>query len=111
MADRADANVKNCLTQDIRMVRRLPDGSTDMEAVIANGNTERIHLPDPDVSLVIFGPEGVDTKTCHAKVTADVDLAVAHSRSNSNWTISIVANSLPPDSPSDINIEVGENET
>jgi len=114
MADRADVYVRNGLTGsiqgDIHVTRKLPDGSSDLDITIANGNEEMIHLPGPEVSLVIDAPEGVDSKDCPFKVKSGVDLAVSCSRTDSNWAIKIVPNELPPDVPTTVNVNLGEDE-
>ena len=108
MADRADVFVKNVLAGNINVIRKLPDGSSDLEVTIANGNEEQIHLASPEVSLLINAPKRVDTKDCPFNVKSDVDLAVSCSRTHSNWTVQIVPNDLPPDSPTTVNVTVGE---
>lgn len=107
MADRADVYIKNVLTDDIHVIRRLPDGSSDLDVTIATGNEEMVHLPGPEVSLLINAPEGLDTKDCPFKVKSGVDLAVSCSRTDSNWGMNIVPNELPPEVPLTVNITVG----
>jgi hypothetical protein len=111
MADNADVYVRNVLTDDINVVRKNPDGEIDITITIAKGNEEKIFLASPEVSLVINGPEGMDTKECPVKVKSEVDLAVTHSRTDSNWTIKIVPNDLRPSTPTTVNIDIGEDET
>jgi hypothetical protein len=108
MANRADIYVKNGLTDNINVVRKLPDGSVDLDTTVAAGSEEMLHLPDTDVSLLISSPEGMDTKECPVKVKSGVDLAVTHSRTGSNWVINIVPNDLPSDVPTTVNVDVGE---
>jgi hypothetical protein len=107
MADRADVYIKNVLVDDINVIRKLPDGSSDLEITIATGNEEMVHLPGPEVSLAINAPEGVDTKDCPFIVKSGVDLAVSCSRTDSNWGMNIVPNELPPEVPLTVNITVG----
>jgi hypothetical protein len=96
MADRADVYVRNGLTGsiqgDIHVTRKLPDGSSDFDTAIAYGNEEQI------------------SKDCPFKVKSDVDLAVSCSRTDSNWAIKIVPNELPPDVPTTVNVNLGEDE-
>lgn len=108
MAEQADVYVKNNLTGDITVVRKLPDGSSDLSITIANGNTEQIYLAGTDVSLVIHAPEGVDTKDHPLGVKSGLDLAVSHSRTDSRWTIQIVPNDLPPEVPTTVNVSAGD---
>ena len=109
MADRADVYVKNVLTDPINVIRKLPDGTSDLDITIANGNEEMIHLPNPEVSLGINVP-GVETRDCFITKRSDIDMAVSYSRTDSNWTMNIVPNDLPPEVPLTVNITVGGNE-
>jgi hypothetical protein len=114
MANRVDVYVRNGLTGsmqgDVNVIRQLPDGSSDLQATITYNNTEQIHLPSPDVSLVINAAEGVDIKDYPFHVVSDVDLEIQHSRTDSNWTVRIIPNELPPEVPSTTNVTLGEEE-
>lgn len=107
MANRADAYVKNVLTGNINVMRKLPDGTIDLEVSVAPGIEEMVPLPSPEISLVVNAPSGMDIKYCRMNVKSDVDLAVACSRTNSNWAMNIIPNDLPPDIPTTLNVEVG----
>lgn len=106
MADRADAYVKNGLTDNINVIRKLPDGSNDFEVTVKSAAEEMVPLLSPEVSLVINAPTGIDIKGYPVKIKSDVDLAVTCSRTHSNWAIKIIPNDLPPDSPTTLNVEV-----
>ncbi len=108
MADRADVNVKNVLADEINVIRQLPDGSSDVKTVIAGRNDEQVHLPGPEVALLIKAPVGMDIKECPIKVKSDVDLTVSHSRTNASWLIKILPNELPLDVPTTVNVNIGE---
>lgn len=120
MANRADAYVKNVVrdymmegevvTKDIKVSRLLPNGQSDQEIIVAHGNTntESVHLPGPEVSLVIHPPEGVIMTKCPFKVISDVDLAITYSVSECLWKVNIQENSLPPTAPLTVNIELGD---
>jgi hypothetical protein len=110
MADQAYVYVKNNLTGSIDATRMLPDGSTASTATISNANREKITLLGPDEWVVVTAPAGVDTRDCVISVKSDVDLDTLHSRTDSNWTIKIVPNELPPTTPTDVNITIGVNE-
>lgn len=110
MADQAYVYVKNNLTGSIDATRILPDGSEASTTTISSANREKITLLGPDEWVVVTAPAGVDTKNCVASVKSDVDLDTLHSRTDSNWTIKIVPNELPPDTPTDVNITLGEDE-
>jgi hypothetical protein len=108
MADRADVILKNSFGETIYVVRKLPDGTIDLNTMVASGSEEQIHLPSPEVLMQISAPEGIDTKDHLFNVKSDVDLAVSHSRTDSFWTLQIVSNELPPDTPTTVNVNIGE---
>ncbi len=108
MANRADAYVKNVFkTGNINVIRKLPDGSSDLEVTVEPGTVEMVHLPSPEVTLFIIAPTAMDIKYCRINMKSDVDLAMSCSRTNSNWAIKIIPNDLPPDAPTTLNVEVG----
>ena len=109
MAEQTDVYVKNNLNGDISVFRMLPDGNSDLSITITNGDSEQVYLAGTDVSLVIHAPEGVDIKDYPLGVRTGLDLAVSHSRTDSRWTIQIVPNDLPPEVPTTVNVNVGEN--
>ncbi len=114
MAEQADFWVRNVLREgdvggNINVIRKLPDGTIDLDTSIAKGEEEQIPILDPEVSLIINPPLGIaDTKDCYVLVKSDIDLAVSCSRTGSNWTINIANNNLPPFSPTTVNVDVGE---
>lgn len=110
MAEQADVYIKNNLEDSLSVIRKLPDGSSDLNITIAAGNEEQIYLAGTDVSLIVGAPEGVDTKDHPFVVKSGLDLAVSHSRTDSNWTIKIIPNDLPPEVPTTVNITVGGTE-
>ena len=107
MSEQADVYVKNVLTGTITATRMLPNGTSDLNVTIATDVEEQIPLASPDVWMVITAPTGLDTKDCPVKVKSDIDLAVAHSRTDSNWTIKIAPNELQPEVPTTVNVTVG----
>ena len=110
MADQAYVYVRNNLTGGIDATRMLPNGSAASTTTIGSAALEKIILLGPEEWVVVTAPAGVDTKTCVMSVKSDVDLDTLHSRTRSNWTIKIVANELPPDTPTTVNITLGEDE-
>ena len=46
MAEQADVYIKNNLEDSINVIRKLPDGSSDLNITIAAGNEEQIYLAD-----------------------------------------------------------------
>lgn len=112
MADKADVYVTNLLENDVNVFRKLPDGASDLDTVVAGKDGETVHtekiiLQGTDVSLEINAPQGMDIKGCPFMATSDVDLAVSHSRTDSFWTAQIVPNDLPPEAPTSVNITLG----
>lgn len=114
MAEQANVYVKNLCTGEINVKRKLPDpppaGTIDKDINIANGGQEQIQLSGTDVLLIISPPAGGEMKNYYIKVRSDIDLAVPCSRTDSNWTIKIKPNDLPPDSPLDVNVTMGGDE-
>jgi hypothetical protein len=112
MAENAEVIVKNRLRVegDVKVSRKLPDGKTDFNAAIAWHKKGKVVLPDPDVSLIIAAPAGMDTRDCPITVLSDVDLIINYSRSKSFWQMRIDPNDLPPQVPTTVNVNIGEDE-
>jgi hypothetical protein len=110
MANRADVVVKNVSNKGVQVVRKLVEGVSDLEIALEKGTLERIHLPGPEVVLIIQAPSDIDTKDSLVKVRSDVDLTVAFSRTHSTWTFKIEPNDLPPDAPASVNVTIGDDE-
>jgi hypothetical protein len=112
MANNADVNVENVFSNavTINVKRVLQNGASDREDNIVQNEAKQVPLPSPDVKLVIQVPEGMDLRNCVLKVKADVDLETKHSRTDSNWTLKIIPNDLPPDVPTTVNVTVGQDE-
>lgn len=108
MIEQAEVFVKNTYFEEpIQVIRKLPDGSTDLTISVAQWNEEHIPLIGLDVSLVIKAPTGTEIRYCPVKVRADVDMGVSHSRTDSAWSMRILPNSLQPELPITVNITVG----
>lgn len=113
MAEQVEVYVKHALKgvkDDIRVARRLPDGTSDVNTAISKGNKEKFYLAGTDISLIISAPTGVDTKDHPIKVKSDIDLMVLCSRANSNCTVRIAPNVSPPDAPLTVNVTMGGDE-
>ncbi len=112
MANNADVNVENVFSNavTINVKRVLQDGSSDQDVNIVQNEAKQVHLPNPDVKLLIQAPVGIDLRDCVLKVKADVDLETKHSRTDSKWTLKIIPNDLPPDVPTTVNVTVGQDE-
>lgn len=110
MAKQAKFYVKNKFADDvIKITRKFPDSSIDLDRTVAGNNVETVYLPNPETALVIETPGKEDIKDCYIKVASGVDLTVSCSRRKSNWTIKIDPDDLLPDIPTDANVEVGNN--
>jgi len=110
MANKADVIVRNVFFDSVQVVRTVPDGTNDLDVSLDMGVQEKIILPDTETALSILAPDGLDVKEAPIKVKSDVDLNVSHSRTNSSWTFKIEPNDLPPDTPTSVNITLGDTE-
>ena len=112
MANNADVTVKNVFSDNVtvNVKRRLQDGTIDQEVNIAQNEAEQVHLPSPEVALVITVPGGMDLRDCLLKVKTDVDVENIHSMTDGNWTLKIIPNDLPPEVPTTMNVSVGQDE-
>ncbi len=113
MSDQAYVYVKNKLdnTGSISAVRHLPDGSEASEPmVIANGIQRQITLLGLDEWVVVNAPEGVDPSTCYVAVKSDVDVDISYCWNAPNWTIKIAPNDSPANTPTTMNVTVGDDE-
>lgn len=112
MANKADVYIKNALKDSVNLIRKTPDGDPDFDAVIKKKvekkiHQEKVYLGSPEALLVISAPKDKDTKGCPITVESDVDLSISYSRTDSNWTVHIIPNDLPPDTPTSVNITLG----
>jgi hypothetical protein len=109
MAEQADVYISNTVKKKrIQVIRNVIEGREESAVAITDGDQEQFYLAGTDVSLTIRAPEGMDTKECVFSVQSDIDLSVLCSRSDSSWTIKMVPNELPPDTPTTVNVNVGE---
>jgi hypothetical protein len=111
MVEQADVYVKNIsadgLMGDIRAIRKLPDGSSDIDVTITPGNEEKILLWSTEVSLIISPPNGWTIDDCLCDVRKGSDI-VSCSETDPNWTIQIkVPNDGNPEGPTTVNVDVG----
>ena len=107
MADQADVYVENALTDDIKVLRMLPDNSIDLDTIIASGDVDRFLLLGAEMSLTINTTGGRDIRDCFIKVRSDAGVTISCSRTDANWKIQIVPSDFPPEVPTTVNVEVG----
>jgi hypothetical protein len=108
MAEQADVYVKNNLADSINVIRKLQDGTSDLDIPIANGAVKKVLLAGPEVWLIIKAPGG-STQGYRVVVRSGIiDLAV--SSSTDRWRMRIIPNDLPPEVPTTVNVDVGEDE-
>jgi hypothetical protein len=106
MAEQADVYVKNSFKSDIVVTRVLPDESSE-DTTIASGNEEKFPLLVSEELLIINVPHGEDTKDWSIVVRSSIiDLKVG--QSSTNWTLRIMPNDLPPEVPTTVNVDVGQ---
>ncbi len=112
MANQAEVTVKNVFSDNVtvNVKRRLQDNTIDLDEDILQNQAKQVHLPSPEVALVITVPEGMDLRDCLLKVKTDVDVENIHSRTDGNWTLKIIPNDLPSDAPTTMNVSVGQDE-
>ena len=112
MINQADVNVKNAFTNDvtINLKRLLKDETVDLQDTIPQGELKNVNLADTDVRLELTLPEEIDLRDCLLKIKTDVDINTICSRTNHSWTIRIIPNDLPPDTPTTVNVTVGQDE-
>jgi hypothetical protein len=112
MVEQADVYVKNIFPSDppppdIRVVRKLTNGTIDIDVTIVPGDEEKIPLPEPGVLVVVSPPSGVILEEYWCYVAKGNDI-VTCTRNGSTWEIQImVPNSAVPEVPTTVNIEVG----
>ena len=106
MADEADVYVNNNLTNTIGAVRYcLPGEESDLDVSITSGNEEMIHLVKAETYLVIAPPSGQNPGGCPFSVSNEELLA--WTAMTDHWKVEIKPNTLPPDTPTSANVEVG----
>jgi hypothetical protein len=75
MAEQAEFLVKNVESEvdiggDINVIRKLPDGTIDLDTSVPKGGEEQIFMQGPEVSMIINPPLGItDTKECYVQVS------------------------------------------
>ncbi len=110
MANRAEVYVRNMFKKEVKVARALPGGKSDLELHVVRAKKERIPLLSPEAALVIHAPRGLDTMNAYIKVKTQLDVNVSCSRTHHHWTIRIQPNQVPPDTPLDLNVEIGDDE-
>lgn len=110
MADQANFYVKNDFTGKIDVYRELPGGSRDLEKTIDAGSTEMFPMQGMEVKLVVNTPGGKSTNGCYINVVPGNGLPVSCEQAVSGWELQIEPNNLPPDSPTTVNVDAGEDE-
>ena len=107
MADQADVYVKNNLTAPIGVVRYcLPGGNGDLDISVAGGNEEMIYLVRSQTYMTVKLPSGMHTEDCPFSVSNEELLG--WSTMDNHWTVEIIPNNVPPNSPTTVNIDLGD---
>lgn len=112
MTDQAYVFVNNKLdrTGSISVIRKLPNGDDASESTIGNGDQEKITLLGLDEWVVINAPEEMDPATCYVAVKSEVDVNISYCWEAPNWTIKIAPNNSPANTPTTMNVSVGDDE-
>lgn len=111
MINNARVSVKNAFldkSKSIRVVRKPTKKTSDFDKTLAQNGNEVIDLLSPAVLLEIHAPAGMDLRECWLKVDSAVDLEIGYSRSNSTWAFKIAPNKQDPETPTTVNISVGD---
>jgi hypothetical protein len=107
MVNEADVYVNNNLADTISAARYcLPGENKDLEVSITSGNEEMIHLVRTETYLVIEPPSGVEPAECQFSVSNEELLR--WETNNDHWNVEIKPNNLPPDTPTTVNIDLGD---
>ena len=105
MAEQADVYVKNSFDSDIVVTRIV--GSSSEDTTIGNEIEEKFPLLVSEELLIINVPDGKDTKDWSIIVRSSIiDLKVG--QSSTRWTLRIISNELPPEVPTTVNVNVGQ---
>ncbi len=109
MTDQANVYVKNNLTVAIQATRYcLPDHNMDLDISITNGNQEMVYLVKDDTYLIVKLPTGKDTSDCLFAVSNEELLS--WETMTDRWKVQIKENDLLPESPTTVNVDIGEDE-
>lgn len=107
MADQCDVYVKNNLSETIAATRYcLPGENSDLDISIAVGEEEKIYIARTQSYLTITLPNGTNTANCPFSVSNE-DL-LSWTAADDHWTVEIKPNNVPPDTPTTVNIELGD---
>lgn len=112
MASQTDVKVRNKINSSVTLnvALKLADGTLHPQEPVAFDDFVRVFLSEPNDSLVITAPEGVDTKTYYCAVTSELDMNTAYSRTNNSWTINTVDSDFPVNVPTTTNVTLAEEE-
>ena len=112
MTEQAYVFVKNKLNAagSIRVSHKLPNGSEASNSLIDNAGQEKITLLGLDEWIEINAPEGMDSTRLWAAAKSDADASITYSWENPNWTVRIIPNTASPNTPTTMNVTVGDDE-
>ena len=111
MAEQANVCLKNLDGTGIDVVRRLANGTIDLNMTIPGGQEDTILLPEPGVYLEIGtpgAPNGKNTQNCVFNVILNEDVVDWSAMDDYHWKMQMSDNSRPPEVPTEVNVEIGE---
>lgn len=109
MVDQANVYVRNKLDGNIQATRYcLPGDNRDLDIFITNGNQEMVYLIKGETYLVITPSNGVNVSTCPFLVSNEKLLS--WDPVDDHWRVEIRENTLRPEAPTTVNIDIGEDE-
>jgi hypothetical protein len=110
MTDQANVYVKNNLTDGLQAFRySIPEGTSDLDVSIESGNEEMVYLVRTQTFLTIEAPSGVTPSNCQFVVSNEELLS--WETNSDHWKVEIKPNSFLPDTPTNVTIDVGPEET
>lgn len=106
MADQANVYVNNHLTGEIQAARYcLPGDNKDLEETISNANQETFYLTINDTYLVIYPPNGMNATD---RFSVSNEELLSWEIIDNTWKVEIIPNNNLPETPLDVNVEVGD---
>ena len=109
MVDQAHVVIKNKSksSKEIVVKRKYPDGSGN-DFKIAKGDKDTVPYFDIVQELIIPAHKVEEGEKVCFKFCTNTDLQVTYSSKEGNWTIKILENDLELDTPTTVNVTVGD---
>jgi len=109
MSEQADFYVLNKSQETIQVKHQLGENPPFTYNIPPDGD-ETIIIPDLNSDVTIDMPTFKEDKKSFLKTKTDTALITHTSLANRTWLINIDQNDLPPQAPTTVNVEIGEDE-